>query len=495
MSGSVTVVGSKTYSGGVGHPNGSLGLLTVTGAFQPGAISPLQTLLTTYSGYAVAGAVNFENLDAATLSGSQAVTVGSAGFGVFELSNTSSITGHATAGAMDVTVDLPSTYNVIVADAPGVATINGGGASNTVAVFAAESTVSYFTGGGSGTVAAGGGGDFIVASGQTWSLNGASTGNDTINSVAANATVTTYGQGKATGNAIGSDTTPSNVVGLAGSSATVISNGTNDLVETYAGNDIVSVNGSANVLINGGSDTVYATASSTAVKAFFNLFGGALDFINQSGVAATVSGAVPGASGGSTTAFGGIGGGVYIGGLAGNNSLVGGTGSVTLVGAGTNNFLSAQGSYGSYATQNELKAGDGGATLVAGASTDYNEFYGGLGTDSIVSFGSGVQSFYVGTAGSENITGSTASGASNNYYFDQDSSGDGADVITNFIFGRDNIYINLNSSVSGVAISGYTAINGGANTIVTLTDNTTITLYGIKASQLSASIIGGTHIG
>jgi hypothetical protein len=487
MSGSVTVVGSKIL-------NGSIGLLTVTGGFQPGAISPLQTLLTTLSNEVESVGANFQNLNVAGQSGNQAVTVGASSTGIFELSNVSSATGKASPGSMNVTVNVPSGYGAIVADAPGTATINGGGAFNELAIFAAESTVNYFTGGGSGTVVAGGGGDFIVASGTTWSLNGASTGNDTINSVAANATVTTYGQGNATGNAIGADSTPSNVVGLAGTSATVISNGINDLVETYAGNDVVSVNGSANVLINGGSDTVYATASSTAVKAFFNLFGGALDFINQSGVAATVSGAVPGASGGSTTAFGGNGGGVYIGGLAGNNSLVGGTGSVTLVGAGTNNFLSAQGSYSSYATQNVLKAGDGGATLVAGASTSYNEFYGGSGTDSIISFGSGVQTYYVGTTGSEDFTGSTVSGATNNYYFEQGSSGNGADAIENFKIGRDKIYINANTSLSGVAIAGFQSLGAG-NTIITLTDKTTITLYGVKASSLSSSIIGGTHIG
>jgi hypothetical protein len=454
-------------------------------------VSALQSLLTTDSNNVVSVGASFQNIDVAGLSGSLTAD-SAAGSGIFELTN-QTVSGASTAGSANVSVTVPIQYQTIIVQAPGTETVTGGGATGELAIFDQQSTVNFATGGGSGTVVAGGGGDFILASGTSYSVTGATIGNDTINSIANNSTITTYGQGNAVNNAIGADSTPSNVVGLAGTNATVISNGTNDLVETYSGSDIVSVNGSANVLINGGADTVYATASSTAVKAFFNLFGGTLDFINQSNTAATVSGAVPGASGGSTTAFGGAGGGIYIGGDAGNNSLVGGTGSVSLVGAGTNNFLSVQGSFGSYATENVLSAGAGGATMVAGSTTSYNEFVGGSGTDSIVSFGKGIQSYFVGSTGSEVITGSTATGAANNYYFDQDSSGNGADVITNFKAGRDSIFINANVTTSGVAIAGYESL-GASNTIITLTDRTTITLYGVQASSLNASIVGGTSI-
>jgi len=437
---------------------------------------------------------NYQNLDVAGLSGPVVPTVGGAATGLLQISNVDSL-GATTAGEADVAVTLPGGYNALDVSAPGNETIAGNGAANFTATFEANASVTFTSNGGSGTVTDEGSGDFTKVSGTNWTVTGAAAGADTINSSAASSYIATYGQGGATGNAVGADTTPSNVVGLAGANATVSSNDSNGLIETFSGNDIVSVNGSANVLVNGGADTVYATAGSTAVRAAFNLYGGTLDFINNSGITATVSGAVPGASGGSCTAFGGSGGGVYIGGYAGNNSLVGGSGSATLVAAGTDNFVSVSGFSNSYATQNLLNAGAGGATLIAGASTGYNEFYGGEGTDIVSTAGSGMQSFYVGAVGSENITGSTASGATNQYFFNQDDTGGGQDVITNFRLGIDHIYINANSGLSGVEISGVSALGGGhGGSIIYLSDNTTIQLYGVSAASLGASVVGATSI-
>jgi hypothetical protein len=390
---------------------------------------------------------------------------------------------------------VPGGSTALDISAPGTETIAGNGAANFTATFEANASVSFNSNGGGGTVTDYGGGDLANISGGAWTVTGASAGGDTIASTAASAYIATYGQGKATGNAIGQDSTPSNIVGLAGSNATVSSNDSSGLIETFSGNDVISVNGSANVLVNGGADTVYATAGSTAVRAAFNLFGGTLDFINTSGISATVSGAVPGASGGSCTAFGGTGGGVYIGGNAGNNSLVGGTGSVELVAAGTNNFLSAAGSFSSYATQNIMIAGAGGATMIGGASSGYNEFYGGSGTDVISTAGAGAQTFYVGSTGSEKITGSTASGAVNQYFFNQDTSGGGQDVITNFRLGVDRIAVNGNGGLTGVAISGVSPLGGAhAGSIIFLNNGTTIQLYGVSAGSLAASVVGATSI-
>jgi hypothetical protein len=438
-------------------------------------------------------AANFENINVAGQSGPQAVTVGGSNTGLLQITNTNGA-GATTAGAANVSLIVPVGYNTLIVSAPGTITVQGNGASHALANFLGASSVTYNTGGGSGVITASGPGDLVNASGTDWTVNGAAGGGDTINAASDNAIISTYGQGRASGNAIGADSTPSNVVGLAGTSATVSSNDTNGLIETYSGNDIISVNGSANVLINGGADTVYATASSTAVRAFFNLYGGTLDFINNSGAAATVSGAVPGASGGSTTAFGGAGGGVYIGGNAGNNSLVGGSGSVNLVAAGTNNFLSVSGSSGSYATQNILDAGDGGATMIAGSTTGFNEFYGGTGTDLIISGGSGAQTFYVGASGSELITGSTVTGADNQYIFNQDGSGSGQDVITNFRQGIDQIDINGNGTLSGVSISGIASLGGAqSGSIIYLSDRTTIQLYGVKPASLG-NVIGAMAV-
>jgi hypothetical protein len=231
------------------------------------------------------------------------------------------------------------------------------------------------------------------------------------------------------------------------------------------------------------------------VIAYFDSTGGGkLDFINNSTVSATVSGNIPGGSGGSLTVFGGVGGGVYIGGSGGNNSLVGGSGAVTLIGAGNNNHLSVSGYSSSYAGQNVLRAGGGGAVMVAESPSGYNEFYGG-GTDTITSYGHGAQTYYVGTTGTERYTGSTVSGATNEYIFDQDTSGSGNDIITNFRLGTDHIDVNLNGTLSGVTIRSIEALTGThTGSVVLLSNQTTIQLYGVSTSALSVSIIGGTHI-
>jgi len=412
---------------------------------------------------------------------------------VFNLSN-DGLGGTNVIDATNFTV--PSDETNLFVDAQATENIVGNGSDDFSATFGSASSVSFNSGGGSGTIVVGGADDFVDVTGTTWSIVGNADGSSTVNSSAmAGTEVEVYGQGNAANNAIGADTTPSNVVGLAGN-ASVFSFGTNDLIETFSGNDVITVYNSANVLVNGGADTVYAAAGSTAVRAFFDLSGGQIFFINNSTTSATVSGDVPGASGGNVTAFGGAGGGVFIGGCAGNNSLIGGTGDVTLVGAGANNYLEAQGYDSASAGENVLSAGAGGAYMLATSTTGYNEFHGGSGTDTIVSYGSGAQVYYVGALGQEQITGSTTSGATNEYVFDQAPSQGGADVITNFRLGTDHIDINLDTSVNGVVtIQSYQSLGGAqSGSIIFLSDNTTIQLYGVNASSLNASIVGGTHI-
>jgi hypothetical protein len=412
---------------------------------------------------------------------------------VFDLSN-DGLSGTSVIDATNFTV--PSDETTLFVDAPAVEKILGNGSNDFSATFGSASTISFNSDGGSGTVVVGGAGDFVGVTGTNWSISGNASGSSTVDSSATAGTeVQVYGQGNAVNNAIGADTTPSNVVGLAGN-ASVLSYGSNDLIETFSGNDVVTVYNSANVLVNGGADTVYAAAGSTAVRAFFNLSGGEMCFINNSTSAATVSGDVPGASGGNVTAFGGAGGGVFIGGSAGNNSLIGGTGKVTLVGAGANNYLEAQGYATAGVGENVLSAGAGGAYMLATGTTGSNEFHGGTGTDTIVSYGSGAQIYYVGALGAEQITGSTTSGANNEYVFDQTPAQGGSDVITNFRLGTDHIDINLDASVNGaVTIQSYQPLGGAhSGSLIYLSDNAIIQLYGVNSSTLNYSIIGGTHI-
>jgi hypothetical protein len=376
-------------------------------------------------------------------------------------------------------------------------TVEGSGQTSLNAQLGSE-PVLYFTGGGSGSITASGPGDALFLSGSKWLFNGSSLGAESIYSTAGNATINTRGTGSATADAEGFPTTPSNFVELAGTNAVVNSFGTNDLIESFAGHDTIHADGSANVLVDGGHVTVNVNGYGPVRAAFSGTAGGTLDFINNSSVSATVSGNVPGGYGGSVTAFGGAAGGYYAGASGGNNSLVGGAGAVTLVGAGNNNHLKAAGYAASYEGQNVLIAGIGsnGDVMIAESTSGYNEFHGGSsGADTMESFGQGAQTFFVGAGGTESIVGSTVSGAANEYIFDQDSTGNGQDIITNFRVGTDDIDINLNDSLSGVTIASFNAIGGAhPGTFIELSNNTTITLYGVSPSTLNHSIIGGTHI-
>jgi hypothetical protein len=392
-------------------------------------------------------------------------------------------------------------------------TVQGAGQTNIAISLGANGSfapVTYISDGGNGTVNTANFGDFASLSGAHWLFQGAATGGETVYTAANNSTVFTNGQGQAVSNP--QDTTPSNVVSLHGTSALVGSDGLKDLIEAYTGHSTINVGDDATVKVFGGSArvnasniatvameggaaTVDATGSGPVIAYFDSTGGGKLDFINNSTVSATVSGNIPGGSGGSLTVFGGVGGGVYIGGSGGNNSLVGGSGAVTLIGAGNNNHLSVSGYSSSYAGQNVLRAGGGGAVMVAESPSGYNEFYGGSGTDTITSYGHGAQTYYVGTTGTERYTGSTVSGATNEYIFDQDTSGSGNDIITNFRLGTDHIDVNLNGTLSGVTIRSIEALTGThTGSVVLLSNQTTIQLYGVSTSALSVSIIGGTHI-
>jgi hypothetical protein len=477
MSGSLTVIG------GVNNTSVT-GLVTIPAVLPSGSVlTNLQNFLSTVAGGAVtAGGGNFQNLNAANMTGSvnSDITVGSGTAGLLDITNTNS-TGGTTAGAASVSFSVPGGYNYVVVQAPGHETVTGNGSTNFLATFGSLAGVTFNTGGGSGTVAAGGPSNFTVLEGNSWSYVGSGVGGETVAGVAGNSTIEVFGTGPGAGN-------PSNVVALDASSVTAVAGGSNDLIESFDGTGgSISVTGGANVLVNGGSVSVYATAGMTSVNAFFEQGGGQLYFVNNSTVAATVSGSVnDSVSGGRVTAFGGAGGGVYVGGLGGNNSLVGGTGLVTLYGAGANSTLTAASSGG----DNVLFASEGEA------SSGGNIFQASTGSTTAVSYGTGTQQFFAGVSGQDVFTGSlstpTVPGQANIYYFNQDSTGSGSDIITNFRVGTDALVINGNSSVGGVSIASIQTNGGsGGGVIVSLSDNTTIKLYGVALSAADAATASG----
>jgi hypothetical protein len=110
------------------------------------------------------------------------------------------------------------------------------------------------------------------------------------------------------------------------------------------------------------------------------------------------------------------------------------------------------------------------------------------GTDMVSTSGSGLQAMFLANqigAGPSTITGSEAAGALNVYDVVGDSTvGGAAYVITNFGSPQSVIYL-VNGSADGPALASVLSITqAGANALVTLTDNTRITLLGIEAATI-----------
>jgi hypothetical protein len=464
----LTVIGGQSSSNG-----GLTGLVTIPSGFTGTAANSIQSLLVAATALVTTGAASFQNLDIAGQTGLQTVTPGGGTKGLLLLSNQNSSTNASTSGSANVVVNVPSGYNNVVVQAPGSETINGNGGTGQVAIFGANSTVNFMTGGGSGTVYDGAPGNMVL-SGNGWSLTGSPNGAETVAALASNSVVSVSGP-------------QSNIISTNAQNVSVISGGTNDLDVVYSGTAFVSMAGGGNTLLDGGAATVTATNASSAAKVFFDANGGQLDFINNSTTPASVLGAVAGAVGGNATVFGGVGGGYFQGGPGGNNSLVGGSGSVTLIGSGDSNYLAASGA------NNAFFATGGATTMVGAAGSRANLFNGGTGSLVVSTSGSGTQDFFVGAQGQEVFTGSTVSGASNNYYFVQGSTGSGSDIIQNFRVGQDHIFINPFDGTSNVAISAIASIPSAGShpqggSLILLSDNTSITLYGVSAGEISNDV-------
>jgi hypothetical protein len=231
--------------------------------------------------------------------------------------------------------------------------------------------------------------------------------------------------------------------------------------------------------------------------------GGTLDFINNSSNAATIFSANYGGSNGapnSVTAYGGAGGGYYVGGLAGNNSLVGGSGAVTLQGAGAGDTLVGNSSVG-----NLLFSGTGPETLLASATSANNTFQLGLsytGTtgaiisnDVVSSSGSGQQSFIMGSSSSSTLTGSSATGANNLYVFVSNAATaanpTSTYLITDFSSVNSAIYLNDtlfgSTNTLGIFSEANVTAPGFSGAVITLSDGSTIKLAGVSASSLTST--------
>jgi Ca2+-binding RTX toxin-like protein len=246
-----------------------------------------------------------------------------------------------------------------------------------------------------------------------------------------------------------------NVVNLSGSQGLLrvdIDNGSNTIIggngakyiDAGAGGNTVSLGGGYSNVFVEGHDDVYLGAGIAVVQvngdaganatvhgsssAFSDLW-----FINGAAASTVTAGA------GTDYVYGSVGGGVFTGGSAGGNVLLGGTGAVTLFGGGSYDYLQG-GSNG----DNSIKAAGGNSTLVASAG----------GSDTLVA-GTGKDTFSLVTeAAGKNYTISGYSAA-------------------------DHIVVDK------AGFTGATDKVVGGSSIITLSDNTKITLVGYNSTNIN----------
>ena len=261
---------------------------------------------------------------------------------------------------------------------------------------------------------------------------------------------------------------------------TIAAGGGNNVIFTGNGNDSVTLSGFTDVVngsgSTGGSDTIYG-GNGTAVIAEG---AGNLLFAGGFGAATVLAGT------GSDTLFAGLQGGLYQGGSAGNNVILGSQyGNSTLVGGGNNDLLIAR---GQGFTVLQAGAGNesltGGATVFGPGSTVSNVYLTGSGTGTIQG-GTGNDTIFAGS-GAYTIDG--GAGADRFTFSTSNPNGRGGTaVITGFRAGEgDRIdlqgYANQGTqsatTFSGVGSQGQVFNNVGA-TLITLSDNTRITLVGV----------------
>lgn len=450
-----------------GANNGANGILSVPSSLPSDINSLLQGYLNGLSSSISAGTANWVNYNAVlgtpVNGGGESETPPN----IEEITNVND-DGSTVSGSASGIVSVYSGATDLIVQVPGAVSIQGTD-STSFALFGANSDVSYSISGGAGSIYAAGGSNYIFVT-NTAQEQVYSYGNDTI----------AFNSGTGVQEAV-----------TAGGSANTLVKIDNNLVT-------VSASGDAKVSIS-----------------FLTNAGGNVDFINSSSQVATVysgSYTVAGSTSpvyatNAVTAFGGAGGGYFVGGRAGFNSLNGGTGSSTLVGGGASDTLISGGA------ENYLYAGNGAETLIGGGAN--NNFYLGLdyigigavkATGDVVNASSatGSQAFVIGQAQATTLTGSTVTGATNAYVILGNFSTTGGEnvttggsTITITDFGANSTIFLEDGSFSmgsdAPSVETVTGALGGGGTSILLSDGTTITLKGVSTSQVSVGA-GGHQI-
>lgn len=241
---------------------------------------------------------------------------------------------------------------------------------------------------------------------------------------------------------------------------TVWASSGNDQIQPGSGNNLVGLGSGNNVLVDSGSDTVFSGGGHATV------FAGTSDLL-----------------------FGPDAGGslLFVGGGAGSRStLVGGAGSATLFGtgganlifAGTGSLLLAEAAGGSdtivagAGAASVAAFGSAGANIVLFSGTDHNLLIGGFGNETLNAGGSSGSNAIFAGSGAESLIG--GSGVNVFAFAAGGLSAGGDDTIGNWT-DKDTL------ALFGYAASGFTQTTIGGNAVITLSDNTRITIAGVSS--------------
>ncbi len=378
-------------------------------------------------------------------------------------------------------VGFPSGYDFLIIPAAG-ATVDETETASATTVLAGTGDTTVMGGGGGGAFIAGGGGNLF----QGASVGGGSytialgNGNDSVDAFSGNNLVYTG--------------TAHNQVELHGGQNTVWSSGSDNIIADSDG--VIGLDGSGSnvsagertLVVDNGIGNSVRTGSLTSETIFG---GGGGHYTYGPGQTTIIGGADDTISGGGTSTdpahaniFGGINTVVDLDSFLADFTFIADPGErATLVGVTSDAVFGASGANVSYASAEGLSyliAGAGNETLNGARASGSLELFGG--EDTALTGGSGSDTVIAGT-GNNTITG--GAGGANLFIFSKGAAG-GHDVITDFTGAAGNLVglFGYGANAAQAALAG--ASSSGSGSVISLTDNTTITFDAVTPDQLKA---------
>jgi Ca2+-binding RTX toxin-like protein len=392
-------------------------------------------------GSPVSGALNVVDV---TFSAPSAPTILTKGFGAGYLTGGTGTLEDTIGGAVLVAATAGGTLIGASAD-----TLFGGDAGDTL--FATTGAETLIGGTGANAFFLGASNAFVESQGND-TITGSS-GAETVNATGSVLYFGTSGATNFTAGGTGGDT----IIG-GNNGNTVTGGGGLQLIFGSSSLNYIGGAGAATIIGGGGGNTVTGGSGNLLIFASSSLI------YTGTGGAATIIG-----GGGPMNAYLGSGGGVVYGSPNGADTLSSGSGLAIMVGGGAGDLLVASG-----AANDTMVAGGGAETLNGAGSTGNLVLFGGPGSDLLVG-GTG-NNLFIAESGNETLTGG---GNSDSFVFINTPGTTRTDVITGF-----------NPNVDAIGLFGYgaepgadqaalsSATTSGGNTIVSLTDGTTVVFTG-----------------